>query len=576
MDSISQIKSKLDIVDVVSQYISLKKSGKNYTANCPFHGEKTPSFMVSQDLQIYKCFGCGISGDMFSFIQQIEGIDFVQALDILAEKSGVTLQKNDYDKTSFKKKTLYQINQVASIFYNHLLYHPVGKQALQYLQQKRGLKDSTIKLFNLGFSTNNYSNLNNFLIKKGFKQQDILESGLVLKSHKSNNYIDKFRNRIMFPFVDTAGKTIAFTARSIDGTEPKYLNSPETLIFHKHNYVYGLDKSKVAIKSKGAIFVEGQMDLISSYQAGFDNVVASSGTAITNEQLQLIKRYTNDLTFCLDTDNAGVNAVYKAVDLAEKQNFNIKVAVIPKDYKDIDELIKNNFNQAEQILNNSSSAYDFFIANKLSKYDKNQSYGKKRIIEELKPLLEKISNKVLFESYLKELQKELDIDYETLKQIIVNNVSTKIIKEPTNYVFLNQKNVDLETYYFSLLLKAEIDFIKSNMYNFDPEDWINLDVKYFLQKLHQLIASNSTFDINKYINSLDQDYKAKVKDLYMQDINFDKKEFEEILNRIRKIGGKNKIKRLTSNIKFAEKQGDYNKVSVLLKEIEKIKQVLLN
>jgi len=575
MDSISQIKSKLDIVDIIGGYIPLKKSGRNYSANCPFHGEKTPSFMVSPELQIYKCFGCGVNGDMFRFVQEIEGIDFVQTLEHLAEKAGIELERKDYDPTSLKKKKIFEINNVATQFYQQLLKHPAGKEALEYLKAKRKLKDSIIEEFKLGYAPNAYDLLYKYMIKKGYAVGDLLDAGVITKRYSGNGYIDKFRHRIVFPLIDIASKPVGFTARSLDSTEPKYLNSPETLIFHKHTYLYGLDKTKVNIKTEGAVFVEGQMDLIAAYQSGIKNVIASSGTSITPEQLQLLKRYTQDITFCLDSDTAGIKAVYRAVELAEKQNFNIKVAVIPAPYKDLDEVLKVNTEQAKETLKDAVNAYDFFVADKIKRNDKHSAYGKKRIIEELKPILSRISNPVLFETYIKELEKELDIEAKTLEEIIKMNKKMGDIKEVSEpNIYENAKN-DVETYFLAILLKADIDGIKAYLYTFDPKEWVNPQVRILLQLLAEFTLKETKFDITKYINSLDENQKTFIKNLYIQDIQFDTKELEETLNRIRKIGGKEKIKRLTEEIKLAEKQKDNKKVENLLKEIETLKKILL-
>lgn len=575
MDSISQIKSKLDIVDVVGSYITLKKSGRNYSANCPFHGEKTPSFMVSPELQIYKCFGCDANGDMFTFVQEIEGIDFVQALEQLAEKAGIELEKKDFDPTSLKKKKIFEINQITTQFYQQLLKHPSAKEALTYLKNKRKLKDSTLEEFKIGYAPNSYDILYKFFIKKGFSVQELLDAGVIVKRYDGNGYIDKFRNRIIFPLLDITGKTIGYTARVLDKSEPKYLNSPETLIFHKHTYLYGLDKTKVNIKTEGAVFVEGQMDLISAYQNGIRNVIATSGTSITPEQLQLIKRYSDDITFCLDSDNAGIKAAYRAIELAEKQNFNIKVIAIPTPYKDLDELLNAGGDLASETIKNAVNAYDFFIADKLKKYNKNEAYGKKQIIEELKPLLSKISNQILLESYLKDLEKELDIDIKTLEEIIKFNKNieevTKVKEKPIDKSIKN----DVETHFLAMLIKSEIDVIKAYLYNFDPVEWSNPNIKDLLQVLSGFAQNESKFEITKYTNSLNEKQKEFIKNLYLQDIQFDIKELEETINRIRKIGGKEKIKRLTEEIKLAEKQGDQKRVEKILKDIEEIKKILL-
>lgn len=577
MDTISQIKSKLDIVDVIGSYISVKKSGRNYKANCPFHGEKTPSFMISSELQMYKCFGCGVGGDIFKFVQDIEGIDFVQAMEQLAEKAGIEIEKKDYDKNSLKKKIIFEINQKTTEFYQKVLKHNIGKEALKYLIEKRGLKKETIEKFQLGYAPNGWDILLKYLLKEKYTIEDMLLSGLIVQKSNGQGYIDKFRNRIVFPLIDITGKVIGYTARSIDNTEPKYLNSPETLIFHKHNYLYGLDKAKVSIKTEGALFVEGQLDVISSHQAGITNVIASSGTSITTEQLQILKRYSDDLILCLDSDNAGIKAIYRAIELAEKQNFNIKVIMIPNNHKDLDELIKADKELALKTVKNSVSIYDFFLAENLKKFDKTTATGKKHIVEALSPLFSKIQSPVMLESYIKELAKELDLEEKTIKNGIKTGIN--IEKEIDNAeskrsIVIDVKN-NLETYFLAMLLKAEIDVIKAYLYNFDPEGWEDKKVINLLEKLKDFIEKEKTFKIERYLEILEQTDQEFIKDLYLQEIISSTKELEDTRTRINKRDNKEKIADLIEELKIAEKQKNNEKVQEILQKIENMKKALL-
>lgn len=575
MDTISQIKSKLDIVDVIGSYISIKKSGRNYKANCPFHGEKTPSFMISPELQMYKCFGCSAGGDIFKFVQEIDGIDFVQALELLAEKAGVEIENKDYDKNSLKKKTIFEINQVTTNFYQKVLQHPSGKEALKYLTDKRKLTQETIEKFQLGYAPKTWNLLWEYLNKKGYSTEDLLLSGVIVKRSNGTGYIDKFRDRIMFPLVDITGKVVGFTARALDNTEPKYLNSPETLVFHKHSYLYGLDKAKVDIKTEGTIFVEGQVDVISAHQAGIKNVVASSGTSITPEQLQILKRYSPDLSLCLDSDNAGIRAIYRTIELAEKQDFNIKVIRIPEKHKDLDELINKDKELAKKVTSNPVAIYDFFIADNLKKYDKTSAVGKKNIVENLKPLLSKISSQVQLESYIKELSKELEIETKTIENIIKTNknADVEIEKETLNL----QKNIksNLETYFLAMLLKSEIDVIRAYMYNFDPEGWMDKKVINFLDILKKSVQKEKTFKIEKYIEKLENKDQEYIKDLYLQEVISSTKELDEVKARIDKRDNKGKLVDFIEQLKIAEKQKDQEKVNALLQEIEELKKTLL-
>ena len=300
MDQINEIKQKLDIVDVINPYVSLTKSGKNYKGVCPFHSENTPSFMVSQDLQLFKCFGCGEGGDIFKFIQKIEGVDFHQSLEILAEKAGVTLEKSSYDKEADNRKVLLEINHLAALFFQFiLLKHPLGKPALEYVKKKRKMDDETIRNFGVGYALDSWDTLYRALSKKGDTAKDIVDAGLAVARSNGSGHIDKFRDRIMFPLVDINGKVVGFTGRTISNKEPKYLNTSSTPIFNKSTFLFCMDKAKVHIKKAGAIVVEGQMDALTSHQFGISNVVASGGTSLTTGQLKVLSRYTTDLILAL-------------------------------------------------------------------------------------------------------------------------------------------------------------------------------------------------------------------------------------------------------------------------------------
>jgi DNA primase len=376
MDQIAEIKQKIDVVDLISTYVPLTKSGRNYKGLCPFHSEKTPSFMVSPELQMFKCFGCGQGGDVFKFIELVEGIDFPQALRQLADKAGVKLEQNISDKEEGRKKILYEINHLAAVFYHFILIkHPAGKKALEYFIKKRKIKKETIEQFNLGYAPESWDILYRSFSKKGYKTEDLLNAGLIVKSTGSG-HIDKFRARVMFPLADVSGKIVGFSGRVLDDTAPKYLNTPETQIFHKGSFIFALDKAKLDIKKEGAIVVEGHTDCITAHQYGINNVVASGGTAFTTSQLQILKRYTEDLILCFDADTAGDAAIQRGIELAEKENFNIKVIVVPAPYKDLDELLNADLASAKELISNPIPIYDFYLVSAFKHNDKTTALGK--------------------------------------------------------------------------------------------------------------------------------------------------------------------------------------------------------
>jgi DNA primase len=307
-DQREEIKQKIDIVDLISEYVPLKKIGRNLKANCPFHSEKTPSFYVSPERQIWHCFGCNLGGDVYSFLMQIENIEFVEALRILAKKAGVALTEFVPTQTSELKDRLYEINHLAAEFFNYILTsHLLGKEALSYVSGRGVTKDS-ISAFKIGYAPKSWDSLLRFLRdKKGYKESEIEQAGLAVRSERGS-YYDRFRGRLMFSLRDIRGNVVGFSGRVLDpeAKEAKYINSPETPIYIKGNLLYGLEVTKGVIRKEGtAVVVEGELDLISSYQAGVANVCAIKGSALTDAQVKLLKRIAGTIILSLDADLAG-------------------------------------------------------------------------------------------------------------------------------------------------------------------------------------------------------------------------------------------------------------------------------
>lgn len=341
---IQEIKEKIDIVEMIGEYLPVKRAGTNFKANCPFHNEKTPSFMISRDRGFWHCFGCGESGDVFAFLQKHEGLSFPEVLKILAERTGVRLpEKRDLvqvDREAKQRDDLVSINELAAKFYHQsLLRSQSGKIARDYLT-KRGLNDETIKKWQIGFAPDDWHILENFLKTRGISQSLALSSGLLVRGEKGKIY-DRFRFRVMFPFFDQFGRVVGFTGRTLDSSDQaKYVNSPESIVYHKGKLLFGYYFAKKAIRTEDrAVIVEGNIDCISSYQAGVENVVASSGTALTSDQLNILKRLTSNLVFALDADKAGLIAMRKALEPALALGFNIYIADL-QGKKDPDELIQ--------------------------------------------------------------------------------------------------------------------------------------------------------------------------------------------------------------------------------------------
>lgn len=422
MQPSEEIKAKLDIVDVVRDYIPLKAAGVNFRACCPFHKEKSPSFVVSPEKQIFHCFGCGKGGDIFSFVTQIEGIEFVEALRMLAQKAGVTLQRID-PKINSEKNKILDIIDLSRKYFHHVLRNDKGAQAARDYLKKRGLKDETIDEWQIGYSLDSWDGLLKALLARGYKEPEILKAGMIIKKENTNKYYDRFRDRIMFPINDVNGSTVAFTARINPEKEAtdkmgKYINSPQTMVYDKSKILFGLDKAKLAIKASDSVVItEGQMDVISSHQAGFNNVVASSGTALTTEQIILIKRFTNNISLAFDQDAAGAMAADRGIREAMQADMNIKVVEIPNG-KDPDECVKNNPADFERAIKNAKAMMQYYFDITLGKINTEELEGKREAVKKLLPIITKLGSPIDQDFWLRRLAEKINVKEDVLQETI--------------------------------------------------------------------------------------------------------------------------------------------------------------
>jgi DNA primase len=358
-DVIQRITDANNIVDLIEEYLPLKKVGANYSTNCPFHKEKTPSFVVSQDKQIYHCFGCGESGDSIQFLMKYKNYTFVEAAEHLARRGGIILEEIEDSKTNSNKQLidkLFLINREAAAFF----YRNLKKQqnAIKYLNS-REININVIKSFGIGYAIDGWNNLLKYLLEKGFNEEEILKTGLIIKNENRNSYYDRFRNRIIFPIFDIRKKIIGFGGRVLDNSLPKYLNSPESIIFSKGNNLYGLNFAKEAVKDKAFFIAEGYMDVIKMHVHGYNTAVAPLGTALTENQIKLMKRYSKNFYITFDSDDAGQKAALKSMNMLKRNNLNGRVIVIP-DSKDPDEFL-NIYGKAkfDKLIENALDYYSF-------------------------------------------------------------------------------------------------------------------------------------------------------------------------------------------------------------------------
>lgn len=459
MDEVSRIREKTDLVSLISEYIPLKKMGRNFKAACPFHNEKTPSFVVSPERQIWHCFGCGKGGDCYSFLMEYENLEFPEALRILAKKTGIELKRSLDFQTglSFKKEQIYKLNRLALEFYHYLLtHHNVGKKALEYLGKQRKINPSMIELFKIGFSPRLGNSLATYLTgKKGYKKEDLIDAGLAV--FRPGGVMDFFSNRIIFPLFDHRDNAIGFSGRVMDqGAEAsKYINTKETLIYHKGSTFFGLNQAKDEIKrEEWAIIMEGEFDVISAIQAGIKNTVAIKGTALTEDQAQLISRFAKRVSLSFDQDQAGLEALKRSLSFLEKKGLSTFV-IVPPNGKDPDESIKKDPSSFKKAVRSSIGVYDYLLSNTLGSYDKKNAESKKKIAKELLPLFAQIDNEIVKEHYLKKLSGELETSYESItKEVEKLKKEEKPVKTPGEKEKKQREEV-LEEYLLSLILQSE-------------------------------------------------------------------------------------------------------------------------
>ena len=593
-NQVDEIKQKLNIVDVINRYVPLKKRGRHHVACCPFHGEKTPSFTVSEDMQIFKCFGCGKAGDIFTFLEEYERVDFREALEELAKLAGVTLVKSSLiDHQESKKKLLIEINSQVAKFYNYiLLSHPLGKNALDYVIN-RGITLETIKTFTIGFSPDDSKYLSNFIIKKGYKIEDLIDTGTFGKSNYGSGLYDRFNGRLTFPLHDYRGHIVGFSGRILPSSKnpnlAKYINSPETEIYHKSHMLFGLNLAKEAIRQENSVVVvEGEFDMISPYQSGFKNFVALKGTAFTLEQLQLLRRYTDTLILGLDSDFAGNNAARKSIELADSMEFDIKVLTLGDKYKDPDEAIKADPEFFKSQLAKATDVWDFIIKSQLKLHDANTVKGKKEILNVVLPFLVKIKNSVTKSDYFKKLANEINSSEESIREearkiINPNPTNFKLISPKTEPVEETESKTEkLEELLLTLIIGAKnpVKLAKKLKKYLDQ-----LTVPRF-KTISKFLLVDEDITLKQILDSLPAEIKPLFETLYFEsqknqiDSIVRLSEVKKATNKINQILLKDRLNQISNqmtNSETEENDEDFNKLFLEQKQImEKLHQLQTN
>lgn len=558
MDQASEVKQKVDIVSIIGERIEIKKAGRNFKANCPFHGEKTPSFVVSPELQIYKCFGCSESGDVFTFLEKFEGMDFPEALKYLADRVGVKL-------TSFRgtdsgvKELMFEINKAAAQFYHYmLLKHDLGKNALKYLTIERGITKESVETFGIGFSPQNSSLIRNFLInKKKFGVQDLEKAGIIVRGQ-----YDRFSGRLIFPIIDHRGNNVAFSGRLLPGSREdmaKYINSPETPVYVKGNMLYGLNLTREFVKKKKvAIVVEGELDLISSWQVGVKNVVAIKGSALTSEQVVLLSRFAEKLILTLDADLAGNEAARRGIKIAQQKGFEVRVAGLSP-YKDPDEAARGDSAVYKKALIGAVPVWDFLINFVFSKFDTTTGEGKAKISREIVPILSDIDDKIVQAHYISIVATKLAVSESAVESEIrgvpsVNktavNVSTQTKEEKNRRMLLEERLISL-------------------LFRIDPKRILETSVleivttplaKRIVDEFKKY-GNKESFDISSFSKFLPRELEKGFSEMILSDVEeVEGEEIDLVLTEIKSLEIRNKLERLGVSIRKYESEGDFEKL----------------
>lgn len=587
-DAVEQVKERLNVSELIGEYLKLEKAGTNYKALCPFHNEKTPSFMVNAERNFWYCFGCQKGGDIFSFLMEIEGLEFREALERLAERTGVDLpkfQKVDPKEKSQKQK-LYEILELSCKFYEYQLEKSNKAGAIKKYLKDRKIKPTQFKDFRVGFARPGWSNLLEFLLNRKHSLADIARSGLMVQKDGTvgsakEDYYDRFRNRIMFPVIDVADRVVGYSARVAPGddeTSAKYVNTSQTSIYDKSRVIYGLSQAKLEIKKQDfVIIVEGNLDVIASFSAGVKNVVAVSGTALTKDQINVLKRYTRNFKLCFDMDEAGQKAATKSIQLCLAENVDVELILLPKGYKDVNDLVIEDVPAWKKAIKDSRQVMDYFFSSVFGKYDKEDPKGKKKIAHELLNIIKDISDPIEQSYWLRKLSEELDVKEDALTEVLdqvkvkeekinkkqqESQVEEGVRPEKPRIIQLQERILGLVVLH-SKILKEQIKNFEADLLDEEHRKiWDKLskgDLKKISQKLGKFEAQVN-FAYNK--EGLEEREVDPARD------------WEDICKKINLIRKEEALADIIKDIKVAEDKGDEETLDILMKEFSRISKSL--
>ncbi len=577
---IEEVRQTNDIVDIISQYVHLKRSGRNYFGLCPFHNEKSPSFSVSPDKQIFHCFGCGVGGNVYTFLTKIEGINFVEAIQTLAERANIqlpTLESNGDSAKELLKAKVYKINEFTANYYHQNLYQASSKIAQEYIK-KRKLTNETLQSFQIGFS-GKFDELYQELKKQGFEETEILESGLVNKNDRGQ-YIDRYRNRLMFPICDARGRVIAFGGRVLDDSKPKYINSPENVVYSKGRNLFGLNVAKKG-NTKELLIVEGYMDVISLHQRGITNVVAPLGTALTQQQGWLLRKSTEKMILSFDSDEAGIMAKMRALDILQDMGCDIRILQM-EGAKDPDEyIIKYGNSRFRNLVEKALSVIEFKVKVLKQKLNLESVNDKIKFLNEIAKLIAKVENTMEREVYIEKIAKEYDISKEAIyaevnkltyagakSEKILEKVKPVISHKKTEENQISQAIKKRENTIISILLTGDINIFRVMRQNIKIEDFKDPINQEIAKKLYEELEKGNS-NINSVIDTLGEEEQNHITEIMADDYEIE--DVEKAIDDILQSYEKDKLNsRKYEVVKLLEGNLETNQKKELEKELNEI------
>jgi len=568
---LDEILSRIDIVELISGYIPLKRTGRNFKACCPFHHEKTPSFIVSPDRQIYNCFGCGESGNAFKFLMRYEQMDFPEVVEALARKAGVILPQKDSadNKTQGVITQLYRVNELAAQFYSANFDSKEAIRARDYLLG-RGISAEIIKTLKIGFALDKWDSLINYLRPKGFGL-DLLEKAGLIVSRDGGGYYDRFRNRIVFPIFDVKGRVLGFGCRVLDDSLPKYINSPETLVYTKGKNLYGLNVAKEAIRGNDFVaVVEGYMDFILPFQAGFKNIVASQGTALTLEQVRLLKRHTNNVIMVYDSDSAGELATLRSLDIFIEEEVNVKVVSLPKGLDPDLFVRKAGIEGFCKEVNNACDLFDYKFTVLKSRYDMKDIVNKAKVCGLMLETINKLKNAILKAEYLKKLSLQLEIKEEAILEEAKRGRVAKFSERAQVNIRKKPMNINPTEKLLMSLMLEENSLINRIRENLSPQDFRDERICRIVSVMFDLVKQGKEVKPQTLINHLEDNISSLIcePEFLPEGLSLEHKErmADDCLKRIKDDKKKLKRESLHEEIKAAQHAGDEVKLNSLIKE----------